>query len=374
MFVKKFFVICLLAGSAFTGASQPLVSPAPRHYNIGINYFRGFIYRHTVNIGHLIQAHPTGVELNLIQNTYGKQRWHKRYNYPDLGLSLSYFDFQSEILGQVISANGFIDLFLNDHLHSRSALSLKLGAGLGYSTHPYDQETNNKNNVIGSSITFGLQCRLGYSFKINQQLKLTTGLTISHFSNGAFKLPNMGINVMSLNLGAVYKINQTEIHTELVDTTPDSDAPAEKKYTYHLSVFGGVRDIKPVGGKKFLFINGVFYTSKRLNYKSSLLLGADFFYSLAMKEEIKTARDIGEDLPDFKRAGITFGHELAISKLSLLTQLGYYIYKPYKASGKPVYQRYGLKYYVNDKIFTGIFLKAHFGVAENVEFGLGIRL
>ncbi len=342
-------------------------------YTIGANAFSGFIMKHDDRIGHLIQAHPVGFELFINQNTYGKKQWQKLYNYPDIGFSVAYFDFRVKELGKMIATTAYLDFYLKRG--RKSEVLLKIGTGLGFSTNPYDRETNNKNNVIGSAVSFTMQGRLGYNFKLNDRLKLTSALTLSHFSNGAFKLPNKGINIVSGNLGFSYLLTKNPVPDfRKRSINDDNSAKSEKKLHYTFSVFSGVREIIPIGGKKYPFINTVFYADKKLNQKSALLLGADFFHSWAVKQEIKTARELPEgDTPDFKRVGLTIGHELFVSKISLLTQLGVYVYKPFK-SGQPIYQRYGLKYYFNKRLFSGLFLKAHYGVAENVEWGLGIRI
>ena len=117
------------------------------------------------------------------------------------------------------------------------------------------------------------------------------------------------------------------------------------------------------------------YIDKRLNGKSAINGGIDFFYSLALKEAIENDDTFAnENAPDFKRIGLTLGHELFISQISILVQLGYYIYRPYKAVD-PVYQRYGLKFYTNNnKLFFALNLKTHGAVAEMAEFGIGTRL
>ena len=76
---------------------------------------------------------------------------------------------------------------------------------------------------------------------------------------------------------------------------------------------------------------------------------------------------------DYKRVGLFVGHELFINKLSIETQLGYYVYKPFDYEDN-TYQRVGLKYYLYRNWFTGIGLKTHRGRAEAVEATLGIRL
>ena len=61
------------------------------------------------------------------------------------------------------------------------------------------------------------------------------------------------------------------------------------------------------------------------------------------------------------------------NKLSIETQLGYYVYKPFDYE-TDIYQRVGVKYYIYKNIFTGVGLKAHGGRAEAGEFSIGIRL
>ena len=81
-----------------------------------------------------------------------------------------------------------------------------------------------------------------------------------------------------------------------------------------------------------------------------------------------------EETDDFKRVGVFIGHELFINKLSIETQLGYYVKYPFEYQGL-VYETLGLKRYLkNDKWFASIRLKAHAADAETVEFGIGVRL
>ena len=76
---------------------------------------------------------------------------------------------------------------------------------------------------------------------------------------------------------------------------------------------------------------------------------------------------------DYKRVGLFIGHELFINKLSVVTQLGYYVYYPYDFETR-TYIRVGLKYYVYKKWFASLALKSHGARAEAVELGIGIRL
>jgi hypothetical protein len=59
--------------------------------------------------------------------------------------------------------------------------------------------------------------------------------------------------------------------------------------------------------------------------------------------------------------------------MSVIAQLGYYVYYPFDFEGK-VYNRIGLKRYFSDKVYGAISLKSHGAKAEAVEFGVGVRL
>ena len=76
---------------------------------------------------------------------------------------------------------------------------------------------------------------------------------------------------------------------------------------------------------------------------------------------------------DYKRVGIYVGHELFINKLSVETQIGYYLYDELKADGA-IYDRVGLKYYISPKFFAGVGVKTHGFLAEAMEFSIGVRL
>jgi hypothetical protein len=92
-----------------------------------------------------------------------------------------------------------------------------------------------------------------------------------------------------------------------------------------------------------------------------------YYYSVAFPEY-----DVKGD-EDWKRIGVFVGHELFINKMSLVTQLGYYVYYPYDFEGR-IYNRIGMKRYFGDKFFGAITLKSHGAKAEAVEFGIGVRL
>ena len=140
----------------------------------------------------------------------------------------------------------------------------------------------------------------------------------------------------------------------------------------------GVNESDVINSGQFPFYIFSAYADKRLGKISALQFGTDVFFSRFLKELIQFQAVSFPELEvdendDYKRVGAFIGHELFINKMSVVSQLGYYLYYPFDFEGK-VYNRIGLKRYFGDKWFAAITLKSHGAKAEAVEFGLGIRL
>lgn len=341
---------------------------AQSFYSIGGSIHKGFIAQHTDAIGHLALSHPTGFEIYVKKHTYGKKLWQQLHNYPDVGFSVHYFDFKNPMLGKAVSVFSFIDFYIIKK--KKSELIIKTAAGINYATNPYDRENNNKNVALGSTFAYAFQGRLSYNFQLIDRLKLTTALTLTHFSNGAFKKPNMGINIPTANIGLLYYLQKDKPAYIRDDSPPEFDSEPK----FNIVFASGVKEIDVIGSGKFPFFTLSIYMDKQISPTNIINIGIDGFYNMATKEEIKIDRGLSDnDHPDFKRAGLVAGHEVLFGKVSLLTQLGIYLYRPYK-SDKAIYQRYGLKYRITEQLFAGISLKSHYGKADAVEWGIGVRL
>lgn len=365
---RTFLIFSIILPLTFSpSVAQVIKSHNNYTYSIGGNIGKGFIIKHDNRMGHLAQSHPDGFSLFVKKHTFGHKDWEKALNYPDIGITFDYFDFNNPLLGKAFAATSFLDYYIIRKPYS--SVNFQFGVGLSYTTNPYNPTTNNKNIALGSAFAYALRAQLSYNQRILEQLQLILALRISHYSNGAFKMPNKGVNVPTADIGLSYTLNKGNIDYQHFTTHPTVD----KSIKYNIFFATGLKEIDRIKNKKFPFLTFSIYASKQTSLVSSFNLGVDGFYSMATKEEIRTDRELEEKEQDFKRIGIAGGHELHAGKLSLLTQIGVYVYRPYKAD-QPIYQRYGLKYTFSDQIFGGIFLKTHYGKAEAVEWGVGIKI
>jgi hypothetical protein len=341
-------------------------------YYIDVQGFRGNIFKHTQEVSHLATGHPDGFLVSINKKSSGRKEWQQVYGFPDYGISFQAIDFKNNYLGK----NYAIGLHYNFYFLKRHLL-LRVSQGIAFTTNPYDKENNNKNNAFGSKFLDNNYILLQYQKQnLIGPIGFQTGFMLTHFSNARFKAPNSGINSYSFNFGLNY--NFDKVKPIIKDSLLNSKSYAEK-IKYNLAFRTGISEAPVVGIGQRQFYHVGMYADKRLNRKSAIQLGTDVFFSRYLKDYIQFSSVAFPDKKpvdpntDYKRVGVFVGHELFINKLSIETQFGYYVYKPFKYD-IDIYQRLVLKYYINKKLFTGIGLKTHKAKAEAAELTLGIRL
>jgi hypothetical protein len=343
----------------------------PRKYTLDANAYYGSIILHNPDISHLINEHPSGVILSVNRKTFGYQDWEAAYNYPDIGYSFVYQHFNNPVLGE----NFGLYAHYNFYFFKRN-MQFRIGQGIAYTTNPYDKYENFRNNAFGSTLLSSTFILLNYHKEnLVDGLGVKAGIALVHYSNANFKAPNTSTNTFAFNAGLVYDLDK--------DVHPDFLLPPAREFEpeplrYNIALRFGLNESDVVNSGQFPFYIGSFYVDKRLGRKSAIQLGTDVFFSNFLKELIAYESIAFPELEvkpgtDYKRLGVFAGHELFINRLSIVTQLGYYIYYPFDFEGR-VYNRVGLKRYFGHTWFGAITLKSHGAKAEAVEFGVGVRL
>ena len=366
--MKKIFLVLLIFSFSFSYCQS-------NSSYIQTDYFYGNILTQNPDASIFLQGHPTGFFISYNKRTFGEENWQEHYNYPDFGYSFGYQDYKSNILGELYSVYGHYNFYFFNRT-AKNKLIFRTGIGLAYSTKPYDKETNNKNTALGTHLNSSTYFKLYFQREnIIHNLGVNAGLTFIHASNSNVRSPNSGVNVWAATLGLNYNLTSEENPEIYIPSTESKYFKEPIKFNF--AIRGGINESEIIGsGVKPFYVASV-YADKRLNRKSAIQLGADLYISPMLKEYYKLNLTIPhthlKETNSFSRVGIFVGHELFINKLSIETQLGYYVKYPFEYDGK-IYETLGLKRYINNKWFASIRLKAHAANAETVEFGIGIRL
>ncbi len=366
-------VIAFLIFSGYVCAQEETKPSSP--FSLELDAFYGTILEHNPDIAHLITAHPQGLLLSYNKKTFGHTEAERRWNYPDWGFTFAYQDFNNPVLGENYSLYAHFNwYFLKRHLVFR------MGQGVAYNTNPYDPETNFLNNAFGSSVLSSTFLKMNYVHEnLWDGLGVHAGFSIIHYSNANFRAPNNSTNTWAFNVGASYLFDHDEM-PEYVSAENDvpSNARAEK-FKFNLVYRFGWNESDVVQQGQYPFFVVSAFMDKRINYKSTVQFGVDYFDAKFLEELIfyRSVAFPEDDVTgdeDYRRVGVFVGHELRFHKTAFVSQLGYYVYWPYDFENQ-FYNRLGLKrYFYKDRIFAAVTVKAHWAKAEAVEFGIGIRL
>ncbi|MDE3743706.1 acyloxyacyl hydrolase [Maribacter sp. D37] len=335
------------------------------------NQFYGSVLLHNTDISHLISNHPAGIILSYNRKTYGDETWQEEFNYPDIGASFIYQNMNNGTLGDNYGIYAHYNFYF-----FRRLMQFRIGQGVAYNTDPYDKYDNFRNNAYGSHLLSSTYLMLNYHKEnLFKGLGFKVGISLVHYSNANFKAPNTSTNTFALNAGLIYDLDGGQ---EMAFLPKREKERVTEPMRYNLVFRAGLNesDVIDMGQYPFYIVSA--YADKRIGRKSAIQIGGDVFFSRFLKELIRyqsisfPENGVSAD-DDYRRVGVFVGHELFINKMSVVTQLGYYVYYPFDFEGR-MYNRIGLKRYFGNTIFGAITLKSHGAKAEAVEFGVGVRL
>lgn len=152
------------------------------------------------------------------------------------GIGIGYNDFNPQ-LGNPLS------VFLLQgariaSLSNRLSLNYEWNLGLAFGWHPYNEETNPDNKVIGSRVTAYIGLDFYLRWIMSRHVDLNLGVGVAHYSNGNTQYPNLGLNTAFLNLGASYYIGRKANHLlHRHEVAP----PVSHDISYDLIVYGAWR-------------------------------------------------------------------------------------------------------------------------------------
>lgn len=364
MAVRPILIFLFATLVAFTSNAQ-------ENWSYGVNPYYGAVFKYRVGMDLVEFTNLHGIELYANKLTDGKKAWHKLYNYPQWGLSTAYYNYGDPDLGEVYLTTTYLDLTAGKKRHK---WRLNIGTGIVYSTVRFDAETNPLNQAISAKWSYVLRGTIHKEFVLDQNWFINLNLSFRHFSNGRFDMPNNGMNYPIVGFGVRYQPK------ELIIKEPNDERVIDHKVHYNLRGSISWRQVWAEDVPQNAYAVS-FYAAKQVTLFNNIILGIDAFryeqQSIDKANSVYLGKNgLPKDLPisyDTDQVGLTVGTELLISKVIVVAQYGYYLYKPQEFYSD-WYQRYGLKYSFTKNFFAQISLKAHSHTADMVEFGGGITL
>lgn len=325
----------------------------------------GFFIANQPKSLYLRDDHARFIELSITRETTGKYDWERFNNLPGIGASILYGSVGSSYLGKMLTVFPYIHFPLLRR--SRTLTTFRLGAGIGWVEKPFDKNTNYKNLMIGSHINAAINMKLQSEWQITKGIYANIAIGFSHLSNGAVRLPNLGLNLPTFSAGLIYKGGVPQ------QVTTRQRLPRLRKTNFYLQAAVAFKETYPLENKAYLveILSGEL--RRTLTPVSSINAGITIAYDRSLSKEITFVQAYGFDKSALQvQASIYAGYEHHVGRLSFPVQLGTYLYNNYAA--KSLYQLIGTRYRISQKWIAAVQLKAHFGKADYIQYALAYKI
>lgn len=347
------------AQKRMTGTNDFYIKVAPTY---------GFIFEQRSTIGNLVKGYIPGLEIDFVKPTTGSKRWHRENNFPEVGISFNYIGFANpKQLGQCFALSPFVEIPLNKKVRAIRPV-LRLCWGVSYLTKRFDIDKNPKNIAIASHWNTFVQWKVLWHINLNNKLRFEPGLSFAHASNGRAQVPNLGLNVVSLNLGINFKINGEVVKSDLIDSS--SVWPSKHEIIIWDAV--GFNEHEPPGGPKY-FANTFganYYYNVRNTHKWGG--GIDVSYDTQNAYHLETSGHPANSWTDVLQLGVKVCYAYNIGRISLPIEMGYYAVSKPKEDG-PIFHRIGIRHYCKNGLIFNFTMKSHWAVAAHFDYGIGYR-
>ena len=324
------------------------------------------------------------LSFQLLKQTTGQKQWEKNFGYPVYGFGIYSATFSNT--GKLGTPIAIYAVFKAPFKRwSRFSLNYEGGFGLTFNWEGYNPAESSYNISMGSNQSVYIDIGFNFKYALGSHFDVSAGYSFTHFSNGALKYPNYGLNTFAPKITIDYNINRfvpSAIKEKIKDFIP--------KTTLDLSLFGGAKNVQYTGNEvdsitKYKGVNYSVYgfntlINHQITHKSKIGIGLTLGYDGSYNSTIIVKNGQLEPTEGFRGNRVTLSifpsYELVINRLSVLLQPGFYLFRKAAVNNSPIFfQRLGLHYMITDHLLGGINIRAYnYHVSDYIEWTLGYRL
>ena len=372
---------------AQTDSVSPYIKWHKDKLSLTVSYINGEIAPTNIfvkgnNLNSVVIDDFQAISLKLGTQTTGIGQNEQILKYPTWGAGFRVLDFRNtNEIGIPMALNGFIDIPV--FRLNRFTFNTEFAFGLSFNWKAFNPITNKFNVALGLGQAFMSEAGVGLNYELTKNLDLVVGMNFTHFSNGAIKQPNFGINAYAPKLGVKYNFYERPEFIEKV--LPKFKPKAE----WVFSTFAGMKNLvfDSVDIDIVEKYEGVFFPvfglsalyNLQISHFSKIGVGATFNYNGAIDAQVVIENNELEDVdgPFFDKLQLSIypSYELCLDRISIMIQPAFYIYQKKVSNIMPVFhQRISINYQINKNLYTGITLRDHAMHADFIEWTLGYRM
>ena len=345
-----------------------------------INHSGGHSYSGE-SLGDAVSYGYAALEVRLGWKNSDPEHWsNKYYNSMSYGIGV-YTGYIGDpaIFGNPNAIYAFADFPIGRQSYDiKTTWSFNPALGITYNLVPYNPDDNPTNDAIGASFAVYISLAAKGQTVLSRDMDLTYGLDFTHFSNGRSFMPNFGLNMLGVNLGAKYhfntdqkKVNKDPFTTEILQSRykKTRTTPVPKKIGHSINILTAIGTVQngfeenQDGGdpsNRYTTFSGYVDYTYKFDIKHGIDAGIDFFYDQSL---VITSPD------ELYLFGYHLGYEYTFWRITVISQLGGYIGDD-KGKGQ-IWARPGLQYRFTDWLSGHVALKTRRGFAADwAEFGV----
>jgi len=344
-------------------------------WSITTTFVHGKIFKHTPKFEPAIETASNAFELSISKQLHGQQVWEEVHHYPFLGIAAEYNDIGNDsVLGKAYWLLPFVEIPMVSG--KKVSAYFRVGSGLAWLTKRFDATENPTNNVIASHLNDITQFMMEVTWKPKDQIAFSLGASFTHYSTGAVRVPNLGINTPAWRLGVRYTpkpFSRAEFLHQQLPSIP-------KKIFFNTQLGLGFQEASPPHGPMYQVYLLEFSVGRMIRRWDLLSVGSEVNYKEAANVFIKQE----EIYPDH-----FFTNSLAISyfakndflfgNLGIALYIGSYFYHPSPLQ-IAFYQKIGQYYSFHiggekslKRLTAGVYITAGDFTADFVSVDLGFR-
>ncbi len=364
---KLLFAIILFFLVGYAKANNDSLLYKRTSYFLRASLHNGSIFAHSKRVDYSANAPVLGFEIELIRQRLDNLDAHYNQKGFVSGFGLNFFYINNTVIKN--NVNAFYTLESNVLKTQKLNLAVKACAGLNFISSPYDSVNNQINWSYSSYVNAFLALGLVANFQLNNNQSIGARLAFNHFSNGAIKDPNLGVNFFTGALSYQFKIaDNVKRPLNLKRRLKRFEGRPNLQFTAFATYKSST-----VNTEKFYLING-FAASYNLPFGvkkgHSLAIGVEWLEDRAISELFNHAKRTNANN---QRVGITVGHEFLFHQFTWGQYLGYYIFKDIPEMDN-IYHRHTIAYKLTKSWSIGISLLANNQKANFTDLRLTYKL
>lgn len=341
----------------------------------GASIFAGNIIRHRDFLTFTQPGYTQGLELEYIAKKDTSAAWQRFWRMPDITHHFHTHNFRTNQLGRAIAYYPSVSFTILNKGNFK--FQCQMGNGISYLTEK-NENFNRQNNAIGSHWNSILALRFELKYKSINGLEYNFGPQFFHYSNGAAKAPNAGINTASLIFGVKYLFDESPRYVKGTKYKPSMDFD---KWKLELNVGLGFRQINIPGGLTYripqisvfahYYLFEYFRIVGGLSYQYNY---ADFYFQKTQFESNEVAAKEARDYLTKFSGDFLFGNFFA------RFQFGFYLRFEEKIQTDPFSTMFSLNYGKkiisgsDTRLFFGVGVRSHKFVAQYLSINTGFIL